>query len=132
MKTIPDGKISKKFRRFFSSDNQLLFAANTSKKIKMIRQKLDSIARDRTQFGFDDLYIPVNRRDKTSSYVHEPSIIGRDADREAIMDLLLQELDSSIVEVDENKISFVTIVGMGGLGKTTLAHVVFGSRVHLN
>ncbi|CAO2815189.1 unnamed protein product [Amaranthus hypochondriacus] len=127
LKRASGGKISKKIRRFFSSDNQLLFAANTSRKITMIRNKLDSIAKDRTQFGFNDLYIRVNRRDETFSYVHEPSIIGRDADREAIMDLLLKELDSSIVEV-ENNISFVTIVGIGGLGKTTLAQMVFNDE----
>lgn len=62
LKRRPGGKISKKVLRFFSSDNQLLFAANTSGKIKMIRKKLDSIARDRTQFGLSDVYIPVKRR----------------------------------------------------------------------
>ena len=44
-------------------DNQLLFTTNTSRKIKMIRKKLDSIARDRTQFGLSDVYIPVKRRE---------------------------------------------------------------------
>ncbi|XP_057541042.1 putative disease resistance protein RGA3 [Amaranthus tricolor] len=105
-------------------DNQLLFTTNTSRKIKMIRKKLDSIARDRTQFGLSDVYIPVKMREDTFSYVHETSIIGRDADREAIMDMLLQGLDSSIVDVEDN-ISFVTIVGIGGLGKTALAQLVF-------
>ena len=71
-------------------DNQLLFTTNTSRKIKMIRKKLDSIARDRTQFGLSDVYIPVKMREDTFSYVHETSIIGRDADREAIMDMLLK------------------------------------------
>ncbi|CAO2815202.1 unnamed protein product [Amaranthus hypochondriacus] len=90
----------------------------------MIRKKLDSIARDRTQFGLSDVYIPVKRREDTFSYVHETSIIGRDADREAIIDLLLQGLDSPVVHVEDN-ISFVTIVGIGGLGKTALAQLVF-------
>lgn len=40
------------------------------------------------------------------------------------MDLLLQGLDSSVVDVEDN-ISFVTIVGIRGLGKTALAQLVF-------
>ncbi|XP_056698622.1 disease resistance protein RGA2 [Spinacia oleracea] len=119
-KSVPGGKISKKVRRFFSGENQLLFAANTSRKIKKLRMKLDGIAEDRAKFGFSDVYIPVKRREETSSYVNEHSIIGRDADKKAILDLLFQDSDAA-----EDNVSFVSIVGIGGLGKTALAQFVF-------
>ncbi|XP_021774668.1 disease resistance protein RGA2-like [Chenopodium quinoa] len=114
----PGTKISKKVRRFFSPKNQLLFAVNMSREIKKLRVKLDSLAENHSNFGFSELYKPIKFKKETCSYVYKESIIGRDDDKEVIVDLLLQD-DS------ETKISFVTIVGIGGLGKTTLAQLVF-------
>ncbi|XP_021719331.1 putative disease resistance protein RGA1 [Chenopodium quinoa] len=116
-KRMPHGKISKTVRAFFSSENQFLFAVSTSQKIKKIREKLDSVAKDRADFGFSNVYRAVKRKEETWSYVHEHSIIGRDIDKEAIIDMLLRESIDSV--------SFVSIVGMGGLGKTALAQLVY-------
>lgn len=88
---------------------------NTSREIKKLRDKLDGIAKIRSEFGFSDVYKPVDRREETCSYVYEKSIIGRDADKENIVDLLLSD-SVDILEVED--VSFVTIVGIGGLGKT--------------
>ncbi|XP_021752547.1 putative disease resistance protein RGA3 [Chenopodium quinoa] len=122
LKRMPGGKILKKVRRFFSSNNQLIFAVNKSKEIKNLREKLDRLAKNHSDFGFSELYKPVKIREETCLYVYEQDIIGRDADKEAIVDMLLKD------DVLENNISFVTIVGIGGLGKTALAQLVFSDH----
>ncbi|KNA19228.1 hypothetical protein SOVF_063530 [Spinacia oleracea] len=60
--------------------------------------------------------------DRKEQLLPPVKLIGRDADKESIIALLLEE-----------KISFVSVVGIAGLGKTTLAHnVQCDSRIRDN
>ncbi|XP_056695933.1 putative disease resistance protein RGA3 isoform X3 [Spinacia oleracea] len=96
----------------------MIYSLNTSQEIKRLREKLDSLGKSHRDFGFSNLYKPVKSREETCDYVFEQSIIEREADKETIVDLLLRD-------DPERNISFVTIVGIEGLGKTTLAKLVF-------
>ncbi|CAJ2664743.1 unnamed protein product [Trifolium pratense] len=58
---------------------------------------------------------------ETGSYVLESEIIGRDDDKENIISLLRQS------HGDPN-VSFVAVVGIGGMGKTTLAQLVYSDE----
>ncbi|XP_066340442.1 putative disease resistance protein RGA3 [Miscanthus floridulus] len=60
----------------------------------------------------------------TSSVVFDKSIVGREQDRDKIIDKLLSRKGENAV----NPVSVMPIVGMGGLGRTTLAQLVYNSQ----
>ncbi|VFQ79740.1 unnamed protein product [Cuscuta campestris] len=108
---------------FFSSSNQIVCAFSISHKIKRIRSELDGIVRDGNLFSFvlrgcEERGVHYMKRDRgqSHSFVDANDVIGRDNDKNAMLERLLVEDDHATV---------VAIVGMGGLGKTTLAQVLF-------
>ncbi|CAI9269524.1 unnamed protein product [Lactuca saligna] len=64
----------------------------------------------------------TERRLEQTSLVDESKIIGREGEKEALLKKLLGK-----EECDEN-VSIVSIVGMGGIGKTTLAKLLFNEE----
>ncbi|KAL2920499.1 putative disease resistance protein RGA1 [Bienertia sinuspersici] len=117
-----EGRVSEKVRSFFSSSNQLGVAYRMSRGVNKIKKKLDAIAYNK-QFNFDHNPAPIRFRSReTYSYVNEVDIIGRDDDLERIVGTLLNE---SNVRHD---VFFLSIVGIGGSGKTALAQLVFNDQ----
>uniref|UniRef100_A0A9I9CC31 Disease resistance N-terminal domain-containing protein n=2 Tax=Cucumis melo TaxID=3656 RepID=A0A9I9CC31_CUCME len=80
-------------------------------KIKEIRERLQAINEDKNQFGFckhvierRDDYEGLRKRRETHSFILEDEVIGRNDDKEAVIDLLL----NSNTKED---IAIVSIVG---------------------
>ncbi|PON99772.1 NB-ARC domain, LRR domain containing protein, partial [Trema orientale] len=119
--------LTRQVRIFFSSSNQLAFLLKMGHKLKEIRETLDAIADDRNRFQLkvrlveDEETRFTSSARETHSFVRQEEVIGRDEDKAKILKILLGS------EFQEN-VSVFPIVGIGGLGKTTLAQLVFNDK----
>ncbi|XP_060671829.1 putative disease resistance protein RGA3 [Ziziphus jujuba] len=118
-------EMTKKVRTFFSTSNQLAFRHKLGHKIKAIKERL-AVIRDARQFHLEERHeqssVVARRREDSHSYVPEEEVIGRDEDKIAIMKFLMDE------KIEEN-VAVISIVGTGGLGKTTLAQLVYNDEI---
>ncbi|XP_026417169.1 disease resistance protein RGA2-like [Papaver somniferum] len=124
-----------KVRAFVTFSNPLAFRLKMAHKIEDINRKLDEIASDKDKFqlqvtsgsicsAHNQTIKPWNR--VTSSFVDELKIVGRENEKLDIVKMLMTIHTSSSVSFrHEEKVPVVSIVGMGGIGKTALAQLVF-------
>ncbi|KAK2400339.1 putative disease resistance protein RGA3 [Trifolium repens] len=118
------GSTRSKVRHFFSSSNPLAYRLKMARQIKDINARLTKVAADRHNFGLQTNYSDnrvVQKRELTHSHINDSDVIGREHDKQKIIDLLLQDSD-------DTSLSVIPIVGMGGMGKTTLAKSVFNDK----
>ncbi|PWA42193.1 Disease resistance protein [Artemisia annua] len=125
-----------KVKAFFSSHhNPLMVKTRIAHKVKNIRKKLDVIDANRSKFKLTSNTISEDAarvRDEfpnkeTSSLVHLSSkIFGRDAEMKMMVDKICnQDLGA---HDDGDSFRVYAIWGMGGIGKTTLAQVVYNHQ----
>ncbi|XP_074287761.1 putative disease resistance protein RGA1 [Silene latifolia] len=109
---------SVKVKFFFSRFKHLTH--KLSSKVKAVNDKLNKIATKSSMFSFKVDYKPMKfTKEETSSFLCD-KIIGREEDMEKIIGVLLGSHN-----VDHPNVSLLSIVGMGGLGKTALAQLVY-------
>nr|XP_048330715.1 disease resistance protein RGA2-like [Ziziphus jujuba var. spinosa] len=106
--------MAKQVRTFFSTKNQLAFRHKMGKKIRDLTKKLDKIAEDRHKFNLD---VDLQETHVVTSTVRVQDVVGLDDEKMKIIKLLFE------MKTEEN-IGIIPIVGVGGLGKTTLARQV--------
>lgn len=107
--------------KLFPSSNWLASCVKMWSKVKKLGKRLDEIAAQKPAFDFvEQLDMPFVHKDREihHSYLQVSDIVGRDNDKENIIQQLMC-LD------DEEFLHVLPIVGTSGLGKTILAEMVF-------
>ncbi|GLT68537.1 hypothetical protein SLA2020_407570 [Shorea laevis] len=89
--------------------------------IKEINRRIDEIVKEKDRYQLESRKIELPKRPESSSFVDVSKLCGRDGVKREILSYLL----GGNSEVEAGKlIQTVSIVGMGGLGKTALAQLV--------
>ncbi|PON53881.1 NB-ARC domain, LRR domain containing protein [Parasponia andersonii] len=121
------GTFGSKVHRFFSHSNSLAFRFSFAPQIRKIRQKLDEIAKEGTKF---QLYSSQLCQDQSNDHLRQGTtqitrsfeVIGRESDKETIIDMLMKQDNNS------RHVTVIPIVGQGGLGKSTLANLIYNDE----
>ena len=107
---------------YFSRD-RLMFHHKASRDLKNVLDKIEELVAEMNTFGLlERAEAPQALYRQTCSALDESlDIFGRDDDKEAVVKILLDQKDQKVVQV-------LPIIGMGGLGKTTLAKMVYNDH----
>ncbi|KAJ9159179.1 hypothetical protein P3X46_024701 [Hevea brasiliensis] len=103
-----------------------IFKFRMESKIKEVTRRLKQLVSEKDdlelkEYGGAKSYERKERIPSTS-VVNECHVYGREKDKEAILELLLR------AEVSEDDLCVIPIIGMGGVGKTTLAQIAFNDE----
>ncbi|KAL8491232.1 hypothetical protein ACS0TY_023037 [Phlomoides rotata] len=95
------------------------------KKILNVKAQLDEILKEKKKYGLKisepTAYpLPEFGRDQSTSFINIEEVHGRGRDVDTLVDKLMGQ--------EESGIQVLSIVGVGGLGKTTLAQLVYNHR----
>ncbi|KAK9125474.1 hypothetical protein Scep_014320 [Stephania cephalantha] len=121
-------RIKGKVRDFFTHSNPLAFRFEMAHRVKEINLRLEKIENEKEKFMFDANLVlahsqisrggTVNR--ETASFVIDSEVVERQDDKSKIIDMLLHK-GNAVHEI----FSVIPIVGFGGLGKPTLAQLLY-------
>ncbi|KAM3685940.1 hypothetical protein ACJW31_11G157700 [Castanea mollissima] len=100
----------------------VLFDTRIKSELETILNELESLTKEKDDLGLEKVAGGVPPRPLTNFLPEEYGVFGRDNDMEAIF----QKFESDDAAV--NGLCVVPIVGMGGIGKTTLARLIYNDK----
>ncbi|XVF78403.1 hypothetical protein PTKIN_Ptkin14bG0129400 [Pterospermum kingtungense] len=92
----------------------------TALKIQEVNKRLAVIANERNRYNFTTERESHEQRNITTSVIDESEVFVREEDKKTMKDMLLSE--SSEVK---NSLRIISVVGMGGIGKTSLTRLAY-------
>ncbi|KAB5513718.1 hypothetical protein DKX38_027624 [Salix brachista] len=99
--------------------------SHVARKIQTLNDRIDGIVREKNTFNFKlsegETKLPEHRI--TASVIDAAEIKGRETDKGTIVKMLVSESSDQ-----EPALRTVSLVGMGGIGKTTLAQLVYNDH----
>ncbi|RVW40758.1 putative disease resistance RPP13-like protein 1 [Vitis vinifera] len=111
-------KKRKFFTNFSTSFNpaHVVFSVKMGSKIREITSRLQDISARKAGLGLEKVTVAAatsawQRPPPTTPIAYEPRVYGRDEDKTLVLDLLRK------VEPNENNVSVISIVGLGGVGQ---------------
>ncbi|MFS7909241.1 putative virus X resistance protein-like, coiled-coil [Helianthus anomalus] len=138
LQSLHKQRVQYRVKAFFSSNhNKYMTRVRIAHKVKDIRSKLDVINSERLKLDLtpsaptshvDDTEVVGQMPDReTSSVIHDTSVImGRNEE----MDMVIGDICNKDIGKHENgEVRVYGIWGMGGLGKTTLAQLVYNHEM---
>ncbi|GLT37650.1 hypothetical protein SLA2020_119540 [Shorea laevis] len=117
------GKVCRPFLSCFCC-GQVVHHRGIALKIKDINERLDGIAKDKDRYQLTSRDVREPIRVESTSFTEVSKLHGRDEVKEDLKGSLL--CDNS--DERENDVKTISIVGMGGMGKTALAQLVYNDE----
>ncbi|XP_059315134.1 putative disease resistance protein RGA3 [Lycium ferocissimum] len=103
--------------------NIITFRYKVGKRMKGIMEKLDAIAEERRKFHLREKIAEKQAATRETGFVlAEPQVYGRDKEEDEIVKILIKNVNNA------QDLPVLPILGMGGLGKTTVAQMVFNNQ----
>ncbi|KAL7122811.1 hypothetical protein ACP275_01G067200 [Erythranthe tilingii] len=109
---------------------QFLFRRKIGTRMNEVLEKLDAVAAERAKFHLSEMAFLERPTEvaaaaatrETGSIMNKSQVYGREEDTAKIVDILVNQVN------DNEEISILPVIGVGGLGKTTFAQLVYNDE----